>query len=236
MIPYSIHMGISIESRELVPTPCFIDTYTPENITGLRRYDPHLLDALALLRQGIWEQREKNGITATDTEIFEYQLSGETNASIAFWGWQKTKNYHSFLLVAWNIRDNIVGVAEGRRYRHSGIDEDAIFVNWVVVRDCGSNDQDDYSYRGKGIASRLYRKVKQIAKDHDIKLLIAGINILNSRSIRFHEKEGFSNEKFAGEYSTDGLPMPHPTENGAFIPAWHLDEGGIIEFYTKRLK
>lgn len=223
-----------------------VDVYTPENIGGLGN-DPHLHDALFLLRCGIWELRDMNGIEMTLREQSKYEIAnayGYGNTFIGYWELQKTNNREPFLLVDWNTKDGIVAVAEGRKYFYAGTGEEAIFINWVVIRDTGSNDNDDYTYRGKKVAKRLYDKIEEQALECGVTLLIAGVNPLNGRSARFHEKSGFSKEQFSGEVASDGNPLPHRTPNGAFIPSFPIHGTdsrnnpveGAIEFHTKRLR
>ncbi len=145
--------------------------------------------------------------------------------------------------VEWNTRDGIVGVVEGRECQYGGdTGERAIFINLVVVRNCASNDDDEYSYRGKGlVGDRLYKKVEELARNRNVTLLIAGVNRENKGSVKFHEKEGFVNEQYSKELSISGPDLAYRTENGAYISA-HRETGAdnsperVIEFYTKRLR
>lgn len=189
-----------------------IDVYTPENIKGLA-YDSHLQDALALLRRGIWELRDINGLEMTRREQSKYFLDeGDLPDStgnnpvtmMKYWETQREAGRQPFLLVDWNTKDGIVGVVEGRIYNFYATQEETLFVNWVVVRNSGSNDDDGYSYRGRKVGEQLYSKVEELGRAYGVTLLIAGVNPLNSRSARFHEKSEFSKEQFSAELTPDG--------------------------------
>lgn len=245
------HMAEIPRSEPISGWHC-IDVYTPENIKGLA-YDSHLQDALALLRRGIWELRDINGLEMTRREQLKYFLDegdlpdntgNNPVALMKYWETQREAGRQPFLLVDWNTKDGIVGIVEGRIYNFYATEEEALFVNWVVVRDSGSNDDDGYSYRGRKVGEQLYNKVEELSRAYGVTLLIAGVNPANSPSIRFHRKRGFSSEQSLGLRSPNGYPIPHPTENGAFIPSFPIygtdsrnnPVEGAIEFHTKRLR
>lgn len=248
-----------------------IMVYTPENIQDLG-YDSHLLDALSLLRQGIHELRDEDGIHSANEWKSSYSLVVENDSNttrIALWEYMKEqqklvearkelskaemveKKRYPFLLVEWNTKDGIIGVLEGRRYIYEPTGDPAIFINWVVVRDYGSNDTDTYTYRGRHVvADSLYSKVEEMARQNGVKLIIAGVNSKNKSSQTFHEKRGFVNESTDKEDN----PQPYATDSGAFIPPFAINDidsqGNKIvdkdsngketvrntEFFTKRLK
>lgn len=240
-------MTEDIGGNELeVPRNHIIDFYTPENIKD-QGYDSHLQDALSLLRMGPHELIDINGVHSTIDWQSDYTLTTENTpgtTKIKLWEQVQEQGREPFLLVDWNTKDGVVGVVEGREYTYAGTDEKAIFINWIVVKNSGTNDDDIYTYRGQNVASRMYDKVESVAREHGVKLLIAGINTDNPRSAGFHTKQGFRNESFSGELAADGSQKPHRTPNGAFIPPYSSEDtdsnGNVlktnIDFYTKRLQ
>lgn len=236
------------QEREKILSSHHIDVFTPETIAGLG-YDSHLQDAMFLLRQGIWELRDMNGMQSVRDWQPEYDVIVEDSATnITLWkhieegNRQQHDDRKPFLLIDWNTRDGIVGVVEGREYHYRGTGERAIFINLVVVRNCASNDDDEYSYRGKRlVGGRLYKKVEELARNNTVTLLIAGVNCENKGSVRFHEKNGFVNEQYSEELAISGPDFAYRTENGAYVPPYReVDDGSsferVIEFYTKRLR
>lgn len=190
----------------------FIDVYTPQNIARLDRCEPHLLDALVLIRQGIWELRDINGIEKTIRAQSYYELIGKNplsrrrnSTTINIWKQQEEGRINPFLLVAWNIKDNIVGVVEGLHFTYPETDERTMFINWVVVRDSGGNDKYCYTYRGSQVGHMLYDKAEEIASENRLDMLVVTINRLNTGSVRFHLKRGFYTNPKVPPYIISGI-------------------------------
>ncbi len=257
------------------PIPVFshqIDVYNPRNITPPLLQDEQgnqyrdtsdIQDALALIRQGIYELVGMNGLPATLDNQSDCSLSvGEDGLSIVQWNTQKKIQddalnkaqtdedkekalRDSFLVIDRNTKDGIIGAAEGRIYTFAGTGEKALIVHWVATRATGSGDEDKYSYRGAGVAAAMYDRIEELAGQHNVKLMIAAVNPQNTASRRFHEGRGMHVEVFnpelASEYDEDGNPRAYKTDNGAYIPPYIFgrDENNVpthyAEYYTKRM-
>jgi L-amino acid N-acyltransferase YncA len=207
-----------------------VDLYTPKDLDTT--FNPRLWEALSLVRSGIFELRNISGVEATKSECDKYNGP----AFREFWERVMGMDREPFLLASLTPNGGIVGVLEGRKYTYSGTRDRAIFVNWIVV---------DRKFRGKGVGSSIYKRVKEMARADDIKLLIAGINGKNANSRSLHLKEGFRLESPAEELSTgERIMLPFRTARGAYIPGYEvhdLDYMGnqvnrFIDVYTLLLK
>ncbi len=226
-----------------VPSNATIEVYT--SLNGLE-FDNTSQDALSLIRRGIQEFGHLYGESEINEALGDYTMDVPGVFSPSDLSYQRTweyyrsrKNGQPFLLVSRNSVDGVIGALDGRSYTYTyeiaGLEEAAIFINWVAVSNVASNEGSTYSYRGKHlVGASLYDKVEEIAEQNNVRLLIAGIHSNNVNSRRFHLSRGFSSQPWIAHPEKS-----HPTPKGAYIKDTPADENdpakGSIKYYTKRL-
>lgn len=219
-----------------------IDLYTPKNAGDYR--DPRFCEALTLIRRGIYELRNINGVENVMNQSKIYTVD-PLNLDIGvgppqcpffeFWRHVEGMGRRPFLLTALAPNGGIIGALEGRKYTFEKTKDEAVFINWVVA---------NRPNRGQGVGVRLCQEVEKIAKEERIKLLIAGINRLNTNSQALFESVGYVKEVLFGGPPSDWEEVPFKTPGGAYIPSYPvhgLDFQGnefksVIDVWTKRLK
>lgn len=236
-------------------------TYTPNNIANLLPFDSYLQDTLNLLHYGIWKQRNQNGMLNTQLESAKYIADARKNplrpiddiedaANLQEWWAIQGTERHPFLTSVSNSRDGVIGVLDGREYTNGITGELSIYVNWIVVRDSGTTEDDPYSYQGIGkvypVAKLLYLQTEDMARKSGVEVMMAGVNSRNRPSQKFHRNMGFHLAKFnpiIGGYDADGNPGGHKTSLGIYVPpylSYDIDQYGreiisTIDIFSKRL-
>lgn len=219
-----------------------VDIYTPKNAGDYR--DPRLCSALSLIRRGIYELRNMNGVENVMSQSniytvnplnFDHQMGPPQSPFFEFWRYVEGMRRQPFLLAALAPNGGIVGALEGRKYTYAGTGDEAIFVNWVVV---------DRKYRKQGVGSSLCKTVESMGRAEGIELLMGGINRVNTPSQALFTRAGFVREKLQGDVPSGCEQGPFKTPNGAYVPSYKVhgtdaqgnEIKGYIDVWSKRLK
>lgn len=221
-------------------------TFTSDDIERLG-YDPDLLDGLGVIKAGIQDLQNINGVTSVADWQSEYALRHPTISDdpgtpigydhsrmcVPIWEANKKIGRQSIMIVERN-QYGISGAVDFREYMYGGTGERAAFIHWIGVQ---------YEARKMEVASRLYGVVFERAKADGIGLVLAGVNPLNKPSVGLHEKLGFVCEEYSPDASTAGPKVAYATQRGVYNPSYSFTDidskgrpiEGVTKIYSKRI-
>lgn len=120
----------------------------------------------------------RNYYILNSNALFETEPDTPESKKEWFRQFQSSGNYR--MLVA-EIEKQIVGFAYSSQYRSKDFFPETVEVSVYA----------DQRHQGKGIGSSLYSELFQQLEQEDIHLMVAGIAIPNSGSVKLHKKFGF---------------------------------------------